>query len=179
MEIKNSKDRYGIIAISFHWIIALLIIGLLAVGIYMVYLPIGLEKIKLYGWHKEFGILVLMLVALRVAWRLSNIVPFLPSHIPSWQKLAARTVHFLLYVLMLAMPITGWLLSSAAGFPVSFFGLFILPDILSPNEDSRFLLTETHKWLGYGFIALIGLHAAAAFYHYFIFRDNIFRRMFP
>jgi len=88
-------------------------------------------------------------------------------------------VHFLLYVLMLAMPITGWMLSSAAGFPVSFFGLFILPDIFSPNENLRFLFAETHKWLGYGFIALIGVHAAAAFYHYFIYRDNILRRMFP
>jgi len=179
MEFKNSEDRYGMIAITFHWVMALLIISLLALGLYMVDLPVGLEKIKLYGLHKEFGILVLMLVILRVSWRLSNIVPFLPAHLPDWQKLAARVSHFLLYVLMLAMPMTGWLLSSAAGFPVSFFGLFILPDFLSPNEYLRFLLSETHKWLGFGFIALIGVHAAAVLQHYVIYRENILKRILP
>lgn len=179
MKIKNSKDKYGIIAIIFHWFMALLIIGMLSLGIYMVDLPVGLQKIKLYGVHKEFGVLVLMLVTLRVAWRLSNIVPFLPAHLPNWQKLAARMSHFLLYVLMFAMPMTGWLLSSAAGFPVSFFGLFLLPNLLSPNENLRFLFTETHKWLGFGFIALIGVHVAAVLQHYVMYRENILKRILP
>lgn len=179
MEVKNSKNKYGLVSIFFHWVIALLIIFELILGIYMVDLPLGLQKVMLYGWHKEFGTLVLMLVSLRVAWRISNVVPLLPSHMLSWQKLGARIVHFLLYVFMVAMPMTGWLLSSAAGFPISFFGFFILPEILSPNDDLRFLFAEAHKWLGYGFIALIGLHIAAAFHHYFVYRDNILKRMLP
>lgn len=177
MALENTKETYGSVQILLHWTMALIIIGLLIVGIYMVNLPVGLQKIKLYGIHKELGILILVMAFLRVAWRLSHLVPELPLHMPGWQKFLAKTTHLFLYVWMFAMPLTGWMSSSAYGFPVSFFGLFILPDLVSPHEDLAKVLTEIHHLLGFSFIALIGLHTSAAFYHLIIYKDNIFNRM--
>lgn len=175
MRIKNTEDRYGVVTIFLHWIMAVLIIGLLILGLYMVTLPISHAKLKLYGWHKEYGLLVLGLVSLRLIWRLSNVTPRLS--LPLLEKLAARTVHWAFYVFMFAMPLTGWLITSAAGLPASFFGLFVLPNLISPNEESRILFEEIHKWLGYGLIATIVLHASAALKHHFINKDDILRRM--
>lgn len=175
MRLKNSESRFGLIAILLHWIMAVLIIGLLAVGLYMVSLPIGLQKLKLYGWHKEYGFLVLALVVFRLSWRLFNITPHLS--LPWFEMLAARLVHLAFYGFMFAMPISGWLVTSAAGLPASFFGLFTLPNLVAPNEEWRTIFQMAHKWLGYGLIALIALHASAAFKHHFINKDDILRRM--
>lgn len=176
MQIQNSQDGYGAVTITLHWLMAILIIALLIVGLYMADLPIGIEKLKFYGWHKEFGILVLMLVIVRLIWRLDNVTPSL-ALLPWWEKLAARSMHWAFYGFMFAMPITGWLMSSAAGLPVSFFGLFTFPTLISPNENIMKLLQETHEWLGYGLIAAILGHTAAALKHHFIDKDNILRRM--
>lgn len=175
MQFKNSANRYGAVTIFLHWLMAVLIIGLLILGLYMVILPIGLTKLKLYGWHKEYGLLALWLVILRLFWRLINVTPKLS--LPLLEKIAARTVHWAFYVFMFAMPITGWLITSAAGLPASFFGLFVLPNLIAPNEESRLLFEEIHKWLGYGLIATILLHISAALKHHFINRDDILRRM--
>lgn len=175
MQLTNSASRYGIVAIFLHWLMAILIIGLLILGLYMVSLPISHEKLKLYGWHKEYGLLILALVLFRLPWRLFNMTPQLS--LPLLEKLAARTVHWAFYIFMFAMPITGWLITSAAGLPVSFFGLFVLPDLISPNEEQRILFQEIHQWLGYGLIVTIVLHASAALKHHFINKDDILRRM--
>lgn len=175
MQLKNSTTHYGVVAILLHWIIAIIIIGLLAFGLYMVALPIGLEKLKLYGWHKEYGILILFLVILRLWWRYINITPILT--LPLLEKIAARSVHWAFYIFMFAMPITGWLITSAAGLPVSFFGLFVLPNIAPADPDLMKLFQEIHEWLGYALIALIILHATAALKHHFINKDDILRRM--
>lgn len=179
MEIKNTSKRFGIVAITFHWLMALIIIGLLALGLYMVELPIGALKLKLYRWHKEFGILVLILVSFRIGWRFCNVTPALPSHLAAWQRFAAHAVHYAFYFFMIANPITGWMISSAAGLPVSFFGLFVLPDLVGPSESLRHLLSEVHKWLAYGLIAAIFAHVGAALQHHFIYKDDILRRMLP
>lgn len=122
MQIKNSATRFGIIAIWLHWIIAGLIIGLLVLGLYMVNLPLSLEKLKLYGWHKEYGFLVLFLALFRLIWRLCNTTPELA--LPWLEKIAAHTMHWIFYGFMFAMPITGWLITSAAGLPASFLAYF-------------------------------------------------------
>jgi cytochrome b561 len=179
MQLKNTIQQYGVIAQLFHWTMAILLIGLLAMGLYMVGLPIGLKKLKMYGWHKEFGILILMLVLFRLTWRSININPPLPSTMPAWQKLAALSVHILFYILMFALPMTGWMLSSASGLPVSFFGLFVLPDLVSPSENLRAVLVEIHHWLAYGLIAALCGHMGAALQHHFIDKDDILRRMLP
>lgn len=175
MRIINTTTRYGIISILLHWLMAILLIALLGLGLYMVGLPISLEKLKLYGWHKEYGILAFFLVLLRIIWRGVNITPHLS--LPLLEKIAARTVHWAFYGFMFAMPITGWLITSAAGLPVSVFGWFVLPNLIAPNSDWLKLFEEIHKWLGYGLIATIILHASAALKHHFINKDDILRRM--
>jgi len=175
MQIRNSKNHFGIIAISLHWIIAILIIGLLALGLYMVTLPINLQKLKLYGWHKEYGFLVLFLAIFRIVWRLGNQMPDLA--LPLLERIAARSMHWAFYVFMFAMPITGWLITSSAGLPASFFGLFTLPNLVAADEHNRALFEWVHQWLGYALIAAIALHTAAALKHHFINKDDILRRM--
>lgn len=175
MRLKNTENHFGIIAILLHWLMAVLLIGLLALGIYMVNLPISLQKLKMYGWHKEYGLLALALAMSRIVWRWVNVIPQLS--LPMFERLAARSVHYAFYVFMFAMPITGWLITSAAGLPVSFFGLFVLPNLISPNDEWRVLFQEVHKWIGYGLIATIVLHASAALKHHFINKDDILQRM--
>lgn len=177
MQLKNSTTSFGIVAILFHWIIAILIIGMLALGLYMVSLPFSLEKLKLYGWHKEYGFLVLFLAIFRLVWRLSNIEPVLA--LPLLEKIAARSMHWAFYGFMFAMPVSGWLITSAAGLPASFFGLFTLPNLVAPDEHQRILFEWIHQWLGYALIAAICLHTAAALKHHFINKDDILRRMLP
>ncbi len=179
LQLKNTDVRYGAVGIFFHWVMALLIIGMLALGLYMTSLPVGTQKFRLYGLHKEFGVMILGLVVLRISWWLFNKVPQLPYDMPLWQKLAAHGAHFALYMLMVFMPITGWLMSSASGFPVSFFGLFVMPDLIVPNEYLRVLMAQTHEWLGYAFIAVICVHVLAALQHHFIIKDDILKRILP
>lgn len=175
--ITNTQDHYGMIAILFHWVMALLLVVMLALGLYMTRISMSLFKLKLFGWHKEYGVLVLMLVILRLVWRLLNIKPTLPPEIPRWQKVSARVVHWLFYFLMFALPISGWLISSAAGLPVSFFGLFVLPDFISASETARHLFSEIHEWLAYALILILCLHASAALKHHFIDKNDILRKM--
>lgn len=175
MRIKNTENHYGIVAILFHWSMAILIIGLLTLGLWMVNLPIGHTKLKLYGWHKEYGFSVLILVFFRLMWRATNLTPALS--IPWWEKTAARMVHGIFYIFMFAMPLSGWLMTSAAGLPASFFGLFVLPDPISPNENARLVFREVHELVGYGLIFTILLHIIAALKHHFINKDDILRRI--
>lgn len=175
MRIFNSSKRYGVPAILLHWLIALIMIALLALGLYMVRLPISLEKLKFYGWHKEIGFLLLMLAMFRICWRLINVRPELA--LPTWEKLAALTAHWLFYLIMFALPITGWLITSAAGLPVSFFGLFVIPAIIPPNDQLLHLFELIHRLVAYFLIGLICLHTAAALKHHFINKDDILKRM--
>jgi cytochrome b561 len=178
--IKNTAQRYGAVAMLLHWLIAALIIGMLALGLYMVRLPISLEKLRFYGWHKEFGLLVLALAIVRILWRSGNVTPSLLAAVPNyWQRLAAHAMHWVLYLFMFAMPLTGWLKSSAAGLPVSFFGWFVLPDLIVPNKTALWLLTKAHQWLAYALIAAICAHVGASLWHHFIHKDDVLRRMLP
>lgn len=180
--IQNTEDRFGAVAMLLHWSMAVLIIGLAALGLYMVTLPdVGFDtkKIVLILYHKEIGLSVLVLLAVRLAWRLTQILPQLVEHLPDWQKIAARFVHLSFYALMLALPLTGWLMSSAAGIPVSFFGLFTLPDFLPPDDYLFQRLIGIHKWLGYLLIFFILVHVGAALMHHFVLKDDTVRRMLP
>ena len=177
MQITNSLNRYGIISILLHWLMALLIIVLLAMGLYMTRIPVSLQKLKLYGWHKELGVLVLMLLLLRIIWRLTNIAPLLPESLPAWQKLSAHAMHLVFYGFMVVLPLSGMLITAAAGLPISFFGLFVIPNLIAPDENLRVLFTTLHTWLAYGIIAAICAHVSAALKHHFIDKDDILRRI--
>lgn len=180
--LKNTLPRFGLVAISFHWVVALLIVINLILGFSIASLPPAGEELlttRLIFIHKEIGVSVLTLVAFRLIWRLFNVVPELEAHIPAWQKIGARTVHVALYGFMFALPLSGWAMSSAAGFPVSYFGLFDLPFIVAHNKEKAQLLLEIHKWLAIALIATLVLHIGAALYHHFIDRDNTLRKMLP
>ncbi|GAB2525661.1 cytochrome b [Microbulbifer agarilyticus] len=177
----NTGSRYGSVAVVLHWTMALLLIGLLGLGLYMTSLPdVGFDKqkIRLILLHKEYGILALALALLRLAWRVGNVLPELVEEMPDWQKVAARFVHLSFYALMLALPISGWLMSSATSVPVYAFG-FRLPDLIAHNEYRFELLVELHKWLGFVLIGFIVLHVAAALRHYFICRDDALEKILP
>ncbi len=178
MGARNTAVSYGWVAKSLHWSMGVLMIGMLALGYYMNGLESTPFKFDLYWWHKSFGTLVLMLVAVRLAWKAAN--PHVaPVPMPRWQVMAARAVHFSLYVLMFAMPLSGLVMSSAFGFPVSFFGLFTLPSLISPDKELGSLAAELHEIGMYALFALISLHVAAALKHHFLEHDGTLRRMLP
>jgi cytochrome b561 len=178
--IGNTENSYGAAAIVLHWLMAVVLIALVAVGLYMARLPdVGFDttKIRLILYHKELGILALALATLRLAWRVTNALPRLVENLPDWQKVVARFVHLCFYGLMFALPITGWLMSSAAGFPVSFFGYFYLPDLIPYNDYLAQAFIAVHQWLGYALIPLLIIHAGAALRHHFVLRDDTLRQM--
>jgi cytochrome b561 len=179
---RNTEQCYGMVAIVLHWGMAALLITLIALGFYMVSLPdagFDTHKITLILIHKEVGVLVLALATIRLAWRISNALPALVENLPDWQKVVARFVHLSFYGLMLALPVTGWLMSSAAGIPVSVFGMFTLPDLISHDEYVFHIYIDMHRWLGYALVALIFVHAGAALRHHFILNDETLKKMLP
>lgn len=180
--LENTGKRYGAVAIALHWLMAVLLITLVALGLYMVSLPdagFNTKKITLILYHKELGILAFALGAARMLWRIGNALPALVENLPDWQKVVARFVHLSFYGLMFALPITGWLMSSAAAIPISFFGLFYLPDIISQDDYWFKIFIGIHKWLGYALIALILIHAGAALRHHFLVKDETLKKMLP
>jgi cytochrome b561 len=162
-----------------HWITALAVIGMLGVGLWMTSLPLGLTKLNAYNWHKWIGVAVLVLTVGRLLWRWRRPPPPLPGTIVRWQAVLAPVVHWALLTLLLAMAISGWLMSSAAGVGVVWFGLLPLPD-LAPRDPALFeLLKTTHYFLSRLLIAVLILHIAAVAHHDVLRRDGVFRRMWP
>ncbi|MFA7243586.1 MAG: cytochrome b [Sulfuricellaceae bacterium] len=175
----NSTTRYTATAIALHWLAALLIFAAFPLGVYVADLAFSPLKLRLLSYHKWLGVTVFLLTVARLAWRATHTPPPLPQTIPLWQQRAAHTLHHLLYVLLLAIPLSGWLMSSAKGFPVVYLGLVQLPDLVSKNAELGDLLKALHTALNYGLLALLGLHVAAALKHHFIDRDATLRRMLP
>jgi cytochrome b561 len=179
MPFRNTPLRYGYVAVTLHWMMALLVIGMLCLGLYMTGLSASLEKLKLYGLHKSFGVLILMLVTIRLAWRFSSIIPALPSTLATWQKIAAHVSHVALYACLFIMPLSGWLMSVTAGIPVSFFGLFLLPAPFAADHPLHVFFLTLHQWCAFVLIGLICIHIGAALQHHFIYKDTILKRMLP
>lgn len=180
MQLANTKQHYGGVAIVLHWAMAALIAALVVLGIYMVALPdVGFDrrKITLILIHKEMGLVVLAVGLLRVLWREVNPLPSLATSTPEWQQVAAIFVHLCFYALILAQPIIGWLMSSAAGIPVDVLGILTLPDLVPRSEPLFAALRRLHDVLGYAMAVLISLHAAAALRHHFLLRDDTLRKM--
>lgn len=176
---RNTQDRYGAVAKGFHLVIALLILGVITVGLVMTNFKFSMPvKFQIYGLHKSFGILILTLVSMRLLWRLINTHPFpLPTH-KTWERTLSKVIHGLLYVLMFAMPLSGWIGSSAKGYSVAVFG-FPIPDLVARNDALSDIMWEVHEVAAYGLIALIALHFAGAMKHYLIDHDETLWRMIP
>jgi len=173
-------DRgYTAVAKILHWLTALLVLGLICVGLWMVGLPIGFAKLYAYAWHKWIGLTVLVLSVLRLAWRVYRPPPGLPDTITRWERAVAPWSHGLLLVLLLALPVSGWLMSSAGGVSVVWFGILPLPDLV-PRDLALFERLRTlHHWLAWILMALLTLHLLAVLRHDVLRRDGIFRRMSP
>lgn len=172
-------DDYTRTAIALHWLIAVAIVAAFAVGIYMHDLPLTPMKLKIYSWHKWAGVTIFLLVLFRLAWRLGHRPPAPPIGMPVWQQIAAEWVHRLIYLLMIAIPLSGWLMSSAKGFQTVYFGVLPLPDLLAKNKELGNILTVVHTALNFTLLGLVVGHAGAAIKHHIIDRDNVLTRMLP
>ena len=189
MILGNSRERYGAVAMTLHWLLAAAILFMLWLGITMT----GLEEtdprtFQLFQIHKSIGLTILVLSVARLLWRLANPVPAPPANSPRWERAAARAVHVLFYVLIIAVPLLGWATVSSAplAVPTVWFGLFEWPHISFladlPRVEKRVIeepLAVTHSVLAFSMLVLAGLHAAAALKHHFRDRDDVLKRMLP
>jgi cytochrome b561 len=172
-------DQYTRTAITLHWAVALLIFTTFPLGLYMHDLPLSPDKLRLYSWHKWIGVSIFMLAVLRVMWRTTHRPPALIAAMPHWEKLVAQTVHYLLYLLIFVIPLSGWLMSSAKGIQTVWFGVLPLPNLVEKNKELGDLLTEVHESLNFTMLFLLLAHAGGALKHHFIERDGTLARMLP
>jgi cytochrome b561 len=172
----TSPARYTPVAIVLHWLLALAIIGAFCMGVYMSDLPFSPTRLKLYNWHKWAGVAILALSAGRLLWRLTHRPPA-DAPMPAWQARVAHGVHLLLYVAFFAVPLTGWAMSSAKGYPIVWFGVLPLPDFVPKDHDLGELLEQVHAALAWGLAVLVIAHVAGALKHHFIDRDGLLKRM--
>jgi len=177
--MNENAQQYTLFAIGLHWWIAILIFITFPLGVYMHDLPLSPYKLKLYSWHKWIGVTVFMFAVVRMSWRASHIPPALPDSLPQWQKLASHITHMLLYVLIVAVPLSGWLMSSAKGFQTVWLGVLPIPDLIGKDKALGDLLLIVHKSLNVSLLVLVAMHVMAALKHHFIDKDNILRRMLP
>jgi cytochrome b561 len=172
-------NRYTRVAVALHWLIAIAIFANFAFGTWMVELDLSPQKLRYYSYHKWLGVSIFLLVLARIAWRLGNRPPALPAHMPAWERMAAAVSHTALYALTLAVPLSGWLFSSAKGFKTVYFAVIPIPDLLAKNPPLADVLKEWHESLNYLMAALVVLHIAAALKHHLVDRDEVLTRMLP
>jgi len=171
--------KYTTTAVVLHWIIAAIIIGSASLALYMVDLQLSPTKLKLYAWHKWAGVTIFLLAVARVLWRLAHPAPPLRSDTPGWQRVAASVSHVLLYALVLVIPLSGWLMSSALGVQTVYLGWVPLPDLLAKDKALGEQLKLVHEALNWTLAVLVVLHVAAALKHYLVDHDDVLQRMLP
>ena len=183
MNTSASPHRYTGVAIALHWLLAAALIGIFFFGLYMTGLPFSPARLKYFNWHKWAGMTILILSLLRLLWRITHRPPALPEAMirtmPAWQRAAHHGVHHLMYLLFFAIPLMGWIYSSAAGFPIVLFGLLPLPDLVAKGPELAEALKPWHAYLAYALAALVLLHVAAVVKHQLIDRDGLLSRMLP
>lgn len=179
MPIRNTIARWGSLSQLFHWVIVVLIVTQIVLAGIEQDLPLGMKKLAVLARHKSVGITILALATLRLVWRFMNPTPALPNTLKPYERLLAKATHFLIYVLLFAIPLTGWMMSSARNFPVSWFNLVQLPDLVGPNRPLYEVLHTTHAILARTLVCVVILHILAALKHHFILKDDVLRRMLP
>ncbi|MEM7442589.1 MAG: cytochrome b [Pseudomonadota bacterium] len=186
MGLRNTPNRYGGLAMTFHWLLAAAVIFMLWLGIAMERMGmegrlLGMDQFAAYQLHKSIGFTILILALLRLIWRWMNPVPPLPDNLKTWERWAAALTHVALYLLLIAMPIIGWVMVSASPWqiPTYLYGAIELPHLTGPSEELERAMKRLHATLGFAFIALLVLHIAAALKHHFVMKDDTLKRMLP
>jgi cytochrome b561 len=179
MPNESPPTRYTAVAQLFHWIIAALIVTQFALAWTAEDLPLGMHKLAVYARHKSVGMTVLMLAILRLLWRFWHRPPELPAGMTPIERMLARSTHIAFYVLLFAMPLTGWMMSSAKNYSVSWFGLFTWPNLIAQNDAAFDFLKATHDLLSDVLLVIAILHILAALKHHFWNKDDVFLRMLP
>ena len=179
MQLTNNAQRYGLVAQALHWLIV--------IGISLQFLWAWRidetesirQQFALVNEHKSIGVTVLALVLIRIVWRLFNRPPPFPGSMNAWQRIAATSAHWGLYVLMLTLPVSGWAYSAAAGYGPEWFGWVDLPALFPASERLEAIMYDVHKWTGRLLLALVAVHVLAVLQHAFIKKDGVWRRMWP
>jgi cytochrome b561 len=177
--MQHSTFVYTRTAITLHWMIFITVLGGWALGQYMVGLPFSPQKLRYVSWHKWIGVTTFIFTVLRLAWRVYRPAPPLPATMTALQRRAAALTHALLYVLVIVIPISGWLFSSASGVPTVYLGLIQLPDFLHKDKAVADTLRLVHASLNWTLLVLVCGHAAFALKHHFVDRDGVLARMIP
>lgn len=177
MNFENTKkEEYSAVSKALHWATALVIFSLVLVGLFMDEMPASPEKFQVYGLHKSFGLVVLILVICRLVSRFISPAPDALKTQAHWEHLLAKVVQFALYLLMLGLPLSGVLMSNAGGHPVAFFGLEI-PALIEKDKAISKIMKEAHEIFAFGLLAALALHVAGAFKHFALDKDTTMARM--
>ncbi|WP_353155391.1 cytochrome b [Herminiimonas fonticola] len=178
--MRSSTNRYSLTAIALHWLMAILIIATFLLGLTMVDIP-GLTptKLKYFSWHKWLGVTIFGLACLRLLWRLTHTPPAYAAGMSVWQKKMANAAHGLLYLLIFAVPVSGYFYSLAAGVPVVYLGILPLPVFIAPDPELKVLLKQVHYACNVTLLIVFCLHVLGALKHQFIDRDRTLQRMLP
>ncbi len=179
MPIENKPARYGGVAQILHWVIAAAIVAQFALAWSAEDLPLGPHKIGLYARHKSIGMTIFALAVFRLLWRALHPAPPLPVDMSKAQRGLAHFSHFALYFFLFAMPLTGWMMSSAKNYSVSWFGFFTWPNLIGPSDAAFDVLKNAHDFMSWGLLSVAVLHLLAAFKHHFFDKDDVLRRMLP
>jgi len=179
MMLRNTHEYYGAIAQALHWAIVALVAVQVVLGFTGADLPVGMERLITLSRHKSLGMTIFALMAVRLAWRLINPVPALPIQLPRTEQRLAHGTHWLLYGLLLVMPVAGWISSSASNLTVSWFGVFTFPDLVDTDKALAITAKAWHRGMAWVLLATISLHALAALRHHFVLKDSVLLRMLP
>jgi len=187
MEIKNTPTRYGVISQALHWVIVALIITQYVLAKLAesaghdkaAHPAAALQQLALLARHKSVGLTIFVLALLRLLWRWYSRPPPFPATMPRWQAIFAKLTHYAFYVLLLLLPMSGLVMSAASNYPVSYFGLFTIPNVVAPDETLKEIMKERHEMLFDILVIVAVMHVAAAFKHHFVDRDDVMRRMLP
>jgi cytochrome b561 len=175
MALKNTTETYGVLAKLLHWLIALMLVGMVIAGLTFTGMERGPDRTQISMLHKSMGLLVLLLMTLRLLWKVANPTPADPPGTPGWQSLAARLVHWGLYAAVFFQLTMGLLVAGQR--PIPFFGLFEFGPLLAENEEQHELFEELHETGWIIIAALVGVHVLAALYHHFVKKDGVLKRM--
>lgn len=179
MLMRNTAERFGLVAKTLHWLTLALLIAAFTLAVSMVDMPFSPRKLEFYSWHKWVGVTIFLVVLLRLGWRVANPVPRQPSGMPRWQQRLAGLSHAALYAILIVMPVSGWIMSSALNLPVVYLGLVHIPSPFGVDRALGEAMKVVHLSLAVALLVLVTIHALAALYHHLVLRDDVLRRMLP